>query len=200
MKRMKLATKNVKLNDYNPRSINDKQFKKLIASIKEFPEMLGFRPIVVDEDNVILGGNMRFQACVKSGLKEVNVIQVTGWSEERKKEFIIKDNAHYGEWDYDILANRFDEGKLNYFGMQVWNPADAEFSENDEPLKLDDDSVENKSEATTKDFRAIQLEFTLTDYDEAKELITSLRGVNAPISSIFFYALQKLLSNETQAS
>ena len=95
----------IKLNPKNPRTIKDNNFKKLIKSIKEFPEMLEVRPIVVDDDMVVLGGNMRLKACKEAGLKQVPIIKFTQLTEEKKKEFIVKDNASYGEWDYDILKD-----------------------------------------------------------------------------------------------
>ena len=86
----------IKLNPRNPRSIRDHKFKKLVKSIKDFPEMLEMRPLVVDEDMVILGGNMRFKALCEAGLTQVHVIQLLGLSKEKKDEFVIKDNASYG--------------------------------------------------------------------------------------------------------
>jgi hypothetical protein len=116
----------IKLNPKNPRTIKDNNFKKLIKSIKEFPEMLEVRPIVVDDDMVVLGGNMRLKACKEAGLKQVPIIKFSQLTEEKKKEFIVKDNASYGEWDYDILKDwnkeillggGFDEWDLiNIFG------------------------------------------------------------------------------------
>lgn len=109
----------VKKNDSNPRFIKDAKFKKLVKSIKEFPEMLEKRPIVVDEDMVILGGNMRFEACKAAGLFEVWIDQVEGWSEEQKRQFIIKDNVGFGEWDWDILSADFTEEELTDWGLDI---------------------------------------------------------------------------------
>ena len=100
MKLVKLSE--VKINPNNPRLIKDDNFKKLVQSIKDFPEMLNIRPIVVNQDMVILGGNMRFKACKEAGLKEVPVI-VTDLTEKQQKEFLIKDNVSGGEWDWDLL-------------------------------------------------------------------------------------------------
>jgi site-specific DNA-methyltransferase (adenine-specific) len=109
----------IKFNSNNPRTIKDVKFKKLVNSIKEFPEMLEKRPIVVDENYIVLGGNMRTKACKEAGLKEVWVDVVDNWSEEQKKEFIIKDNSGFGEWDWDILANEWDVDKLNDWGLDL---------------------------------------------------------------------------------
>tara|TARA_R110002153_G_scaffold84856_2_gene212030 strand:+ start:228 stop:569 length:342 start_codon:yes stop_codon:yes gene_type:complete len=101
---MKLEINKLKPNQNNPRVIKDDKFKKLVKSIKEFPEMLELRPIVVDKDMTILGGNMRHKACIEAGLKEVYVKIAKGLTEEQKQEFIVKDNVGFGEWEWDILA------------------------------------------------------------------------------------------------
>ena len=94
----------IKPNEGNPRYINDSKFKKLVKSIKEFPEMLETRQLVVDENMVVLGGNMRLKALKSAGVFEVPVHQVKDWTEDQKKEFIIKDNVSYGNWDWDIIG------------------------------------------------------------------------------------------------
>ena len=109
----------IKSNPNNPRVIKDVKFKKLVNSIKEFPEMLEKRPIVVDENYMVLGGNMRTKACKQAGLKEVWVDVAKGWSSEQKEEFIIKDNSGFGEWDWDMLANEWDVDKLNDWGLDL---------------------------------------------------------------------------------
>jgi DNA modification methylase len=108
----------VKANTKNPRIIKDHKFKKLVQSIKDFPEMLEKRPIVVDENMIVLGGNMRLKACVEAGLKEV-WIDVANWTEEQKQEFIIKDNVGFGEWDWEILANEWEPDLLDKWGLDL---------------------------------------------------------------------------------
>ena len=110
---MKLKISELRLNTNNPRVIKDIKFKKLVSSIIEFPEMLELRPIVIDENNIILGGNMRYRACKEAGLKEVFVKVAEGLSEEQKKEFIVKDNVGFGEWDWDVLANDWDSSEAD---------------------------------------------------------------------------------------
>ena len=114
-----IGINDIKNNPNNPRIIKDNKFKKLVKSIKDFPEMLEKRPIVVDENMIILGGNMRLKACIEAGLKEVWIDIAEGWSEEQKQEFIVKDNVGFGEWDWDILANGWDSNLLNDWGLDV---------------------------------------------------------------------------------
>lgn len=109
----------IKSNPNNPRIIKDDKFKKLVASIKEFPQMLSLRPIVVNDDMIVLGGNMRLKACKEAGLKEVPVIKASDLNEEQQKAFIIKDNVGYGEWDWDMLANEWDAEDLVEWGLDV---------------------------------------------------------------------------------
>jgi len=111
---------NVKLNPNNPRIIKDDKFKKLVQSIKDFPEMLNIRPIVVNSDMVILGGNMRYKACKEAGLKEIPII-ITDLSEDKQREFLIKDNTSGGEWDWEVLANEWDSEELEAWGLDVSN-------------------------------------------------------------------------------
>ena len=107
----------IKYNDKNPRVIKDYKFQKLVKSIKDFPEMLEKRPIVVDENMVVLGGNMRLRACVEAGFKKVNIIKAEGWTEKQKEQFIIKDNSSFGDWDWDILANEWNIKDLEDWGL-----------------------------------------------------------------------------------
>jgi len=115
----KLKISEIKLNPNNPRYITDDKFKNLVKSIRNFPQMLDIRPIVVNKDMVILGGNMRFKACIEAGLKEIPVIIADNLTEEQQKEFLIKDNVSGGVWDFDILANEWDAELLNEWGLDV---------------------------------------------------------------------------------
>ena len=107
----------VKSNENNPRFIKDHKFKKLVKSIKEFPEMLKLRPIVVNASMVVLGGNMRLKACKEAGLKEVWILKADELTEQQEKEFIVKDNVGFGEWDWDILGNEWDTQQLEDWGL-----------------------------------------------------------------------------------
>lgn len=108
-------------NAKNPRTLDKDKFEKLKQSLKEFPEMLDKRPIIV-ADGVILGGNMRYKAAVELGFKEVPVIDASEWTEKQRQQFIIKDNVSFGNWDWDILANEWDAVELEEWGLDVWTP------------------------------------------------------------------------------
>jgi ParB-like chromosome segregation protein Spo0J len=119
----------VQANPNNPRIIKDDKFKKLVQSIKDFPEMLNLRPIVVNGDMVVLGGNMRLKACKEAGLKEVPIIKAEDLTEDQQREFIIKDNVGFGEWEWEQLANNWDAEKLEDWGLEV--PVKKELNEQD---------------------------------------------------------------------
>jgi hypothetical protein len=108
----------VKSNPNNPRLIKDDKFAKLVQSLKDFPEMANVRPIVVNQDFVVLGGNMRLKAMKEAGWKEVPIVKVD-WSEEQQREFIVKDNVGFGEWDWELLANEWEADDLEKWGLNV---------------------------------------------------------------------------------
>jgi ParB-like chromosome segregation protein Spo0J len=109
----------IKSNPNNPRLIKDHKFKQLVKSIQDFPQMLELRPIVIDEHNMVLGGNMRLKACLEAGLTDVPVIHANNLTEAQKKEFIIKDNISFGEHDFDILANEWNIIELDEWGLDI---------------------------------------------------------------------------------
>ena len=133
----------IKTNPKNPRLIKDDKFKKLVKSIQEFPQMLELRPIVVDENNIILGGNMRYKACIEAGLKEIYILKAEDLTEQQKDEFIVKDNVGFGEWDWDILANEWDTDKLQDWGLDL--PLDVSVQE----LEAEEDDYEIPNEINT---------------------------------------------------
>jgi hypothetical protein len=141
---MKVAIREIKPNTNNPRFIKDDKFRKLVKSIKEFPEMLELRPIVVDSDMIVLGGNMRLKACIEAGLTEVPILVADQLSEEQKKEFIVKDNVGFGEWDWDLLANEWDTDLLEEWGLDVWNP----------DLDIENELIETEDNPYTKKVEA----------------------------------------------
>jgi DNA modification methylase len=119
MRTEKVKISEIHANKNNPRIIKDDKFRKLVKSIQDFPQMLEIRPIVVDEDNIVLGGNMRLKACKEAGLKEVYIVKADNLTEEQKQEFIVKDNVGFGEWDWDSLANEWDVEKLEEWGLDL---------------------------------------------------------------------------------
>lgn len=114
----------IKGNPNNPRVLKNSKFKQLVQSIKDFPEMLKIRPIVVDENLMILGGNMRWKASLDAGLKEIWIYKADNLSEKKKQEFIIKDNVNFGEWNWDLLGNEWDSLQLAEWGLDVWQNND----------------------------------------------------------------------------
>jgi DNA modification methylase len=152
----KVNIKEVKSNTANPRIIKDGKFKQLVQSIKEFPEMLELRPIVVNADLVVLGGNMRLKACIDAGLKEVPIIIADSLDEAKQKEFIIKDNVGFGEWDWNVLANEWEVEELAAWGLDL-------------PLDFED---ETEIEAVEDDFEipeTIETDIVLGDLFEIGE-------------------------------
>ena len=139
---MKVDIKKVIPNPSNPRIIKDDKFKKLVKSIQEFPQMLELRPIVVDSNMVVLGGNMRLKASIAAGLKEVDILIADQLTDEQKAEFIIKDNVGFGEWDWDLLANEWDVDALTEWGLEL--PFD-----NTPVLEAEEDDYEMPSEIQT---------------------------------------------------
>jgi ParB-like chromosome segregation protein Spo0J len=119
MKIEKVKITEVKSNPNNPRVIKDDKFKKLVQSVKDFPQMLDIRPIVVNDEMIVLGGNMRLKACIEAGIKEVSIIKASELTPEQQNEFIIKDNVGFGEWNWDDLANDWDDAQLVEWGIDV---------------------------------------------------------------------------------
>ena len=165
-------------NENNPRIIKEDKFQRLVESIKNFPEMLHVRPLVIDENNVVLGGNMRLKACIEAGLKDLPVIRCTNWSEERKTEFIIKDNVGFGEWDWNILANEWDVHPLVDWGLDVWQP----------DIDVDLDSFFEELPTDTKETTTINLTYS---EDEYHQVISALNKMDGSKEDIIFKLITK---------
>ncbi len=167
MKTEKVKIGKIKNNPNNPRLIKDDKFKKLVKSIKEFPEMLEIRPIVVDKDNIVLGGNMRLRACQEAGLKEVHILQADKLTEKQQREFIIKDNVGFGEWDWDDLANEWNTEELEDWGLDI--PLDERIDEleEDEEIELEQ-SVQLEP---PKEYILVMAEPNSVDWEEIKETL-----------------------------
>ncbi len=143
---IKAKISEVKTNPNNPRVLKDDKFKKLVASIKSFPKMLEIRPIVVNNDMIVLGGNMRLKACKEAGLKDVHIIKAEDLTEDQQREFIIKDNVGFGEWDWNMIANEWDTDEIEAWGLDIPvfdEPIELEAEEDDytEPEQMNVDVV-----------------------------------------------------------
>jgi hypothetical protein len=165
----------LKGNPSNPRVLRDDKFLKLKASIEAFPDMLQKRPIVAvtDKDGklMVLGGNMRLKACADLGMKEVPVILADEWTEEQRREFIIKDNVGFGEWDWDQLANEWKAEDLNSWGLDV-----PSFATPPDYSILDDEDVQGQLDEMRDGVKkAIQIEFEAEHYEEAYQLVKHFR-------------------------
>lgn len=151
----------LKLNPNNPRVIKDENFKKLVQSIIDFPQMLEIRPIVVNKDWIVLGGNMRLKACKDAGLKLVPVIMAEDLSEEQQREFIIKDNIGYGEWDWGVLSLDWDKTELENWGLTTFETGDINvddfFAEGEEQQHLNNKIILNYPEEICENIKSILL-------------------------------------------
>ena len=175
MKTEVVKLKYLKKNPNNPRHIKTEKYKKLVNSIKEFPEMLKIRPIVVNEDMIVLGGNMRLKACKDAGLKTVPIIKANNLTPEQQKEFIIKDNVGFGSWDWDILANEWDTEQLEDWGLEVFFNEDIDLDSFFEDNTTNDNGI----------FKII-LEYNEADYTT---IINKLNDIKETKESIFFNLL-----------
>ena len=186
---MKLS--NIKGNPNNPRIIKDDKFKKLVKSISEFPKMLELRPIIVDENFIVQGGNMRLKALQELKYKYIPdewVKQVSDLTEEQKKEFIIKDNVGFGEWDWDDLANNWDAEQLTEWGLDVWKQDPVI----DYDILNEDDIADQLNDMTNGVKKAIQIEFETEHYEEAYALVKFWREQKAYVGGM----IMEYLKNE----
>ena len=170
MKKIKVSQ--IKPNPNNPRLIKDDKFEKLVKSLKDFPEMAEIRPIVVNTDMVILGGNMRFRAMKEAKWKEVPV-EIVDWSEEKQREFIIKDNVSGGEWDWSMIANEWNTEQIEGWGLDIPVYFEEDFSDKNEEIDingLDSDMV-------------IKLKYVEDEYDQVKEALSKI--ADTPEQAVF---------------
>jgi len=186
-----MKTRNVPIgevipNQSNPRIIKDDKFKKLVQSIKDFPQMLELRPIVVDIHMVVLGGNMRLKACQAAGLVEVPIIVAENLTHAQRQEFIIKDNIGFGEWDWDILANEWEAADLDKWGLEVWQPA----QEPDYSILDDEDLSDELADMESGVKKAIQIEFEAEHYEEAQALVKFWRERGAYLGAMIIEYLK----------
>ena len=141
-------------NPANPRTITDEKFEQLVKSIREFPDMSMVRPIVINQDNMIIGGTMRYLA-----MKQLEFITVpcekVDWDEQKQKEFQIKDNLNYGVWNWDDLANDFNQQDLEDWGMDL-----PKMNEIDEEEPIDKESFKITLEYTLEEFTKVKQELS----------------------------------------
>jgi hypothetical protein len=149
---MKVKISEIKSNPNNPRVIKDTKFEKLVKSIKEFPDMLSVRPIVVNKDMVVLGGNMRLKAMKEAGYKDA-IIQIVDWTEEQQKEFIVKDNLSYGDWDWQELISVWDKTELGEWGVDL--NANFEFQPNINPTSQYNEITESDINKTSDGMNSV---------------------------------------------
>lgn len=177
----------LKANPSNPRVIKDEKFKKLVKSLQEFPEMMEKRPMVcvTDVDGRIypLGGNMRLRAIQELGMKEIPdtwVMMADDWTEDKRREFTIKDNVGFGEWEWDQLANEWDADLLVDWGLDVWQPEESV----DYSILDEEDVDEQLQDMAGGVKKAIQIEFEPDHYDEAYELVKFWRDQDAYVGKM----------------
>jgi len=172
----------IKTNPNNPRVLKDEKFKKLCQSITDFPKMMKLRPIIIDSDNMILGGNMRFKALKELKYKEVPdewIKSANELTEDEKRRFIVADNVGFGEWDYDLLNNEWNELDLNEWGLDLPVYDNIDFSGKNKEIDTD-------FEGSNYSFK---LEYSENEYLELKEKIQS---IGKTPEQIFYNALISL--------
>lgn len=162
----------IRKNPKNPRIIKDTKFKLLVESIKEFPEMLTIRPVVVNKDGIILAGNMRHKASIEAGLNEIPIMRVD-LTPDKENEFLIKDNASFGEWDWEVLANEWDIEELSHWGIDL-----PIFAESEEELTDDSPKITKK----------ISFEFS---FEEADRIESELYNIASTKEQALQILLQK---------
>lgn len=186
--------KQVRPNPDNPRFIKGNKFEKLVKSIKEFPEMLDLRPIVVNQDMIVLGGNMRLKACEEAGLKEVPIIFADNLTPEQEKEFIIKDNSSFGEWDWDLLANEWSTDQLIDWGMDLPKEWALDPEELGEDFSLADGDREPFQQMTFKlaDEQADQIKNALDDIKKLEEFkyVETFANENSNGNALYLIIMQ----------
>jgi len=173
----------LKVNPNNPRLIKDARFKKLVQSISDFPKMMELRPIIIDDNNIILGGNMRYKALKELKYKDVPdewIKRANELTEDEKKEFIIKDNIGFGEHDWELISVEWDSEDLIKWGLEL--PGfDVDESELSDGFSLADGDKEPFQQMT----------FTLAD-----EQATQIKNAIADIKATDEYKYCETMGNE----
>jgi hypothetical protein len=188
-----IKVSNLKPHPNNPRIIKDDKFQKLVKSLKEFPEMLEARPIVVNEQLIVLGGNMRLRALEEAGIKETKV-EIVDWSPEKQAEFMIKDNVEFGAWNWDDLANNWDMENLVEWGVDKYN-----FGTAADLLSFGDLGDDDGDSVTIQDPKITDegyVRFEVVMLEEQKEtVIAALKSVQETKGGSLGEALFHIISN-----
>lgn len=163
----------LKENENNPRLIRDDQLERLVKSLKEFPQMMDARPIVVDTKMIVLGGNMRLKAAKEAGIKKVKVFVAKGWSEKKKREFVIKDNVNFGDWNWEELSEDWNTEELNEWGLDTWYSSDVDL----------DDFFEESPEGDEPQKNKIILEYTDEEFEKVSDALSEI--ANTPEQAIW---------------
>jgi hypothetical protein len=181
----------VRPNEDNPRYIKEEKFKKLVQSLKDFPEMAKARPIVVNKEMVALGGNMRLKAMQEAGWSEVPV-KIVDWSEEKQREFIIKDNVGFGEWDWDELANTWNSVELEEWGMDSWQNMDDIDTTDEFTLPSGDKEPFQQMTFTLADEQAEQIKNAIADIKQTEEYkyVETMGNENSNGNALYLIIMQ----------
>jgi len=192
----KIKITEVITNPNNPRLIKDDKFKKLVKSIQEFPDMLNVRPIVVNTDMVVLGGNMRLKAIKEAGIKEINV-EIVDWNEQQQKEFIIKDNASFGEWDWSDLANNWDSEELTDWGVEIIGFSNVEDLGENFSLPNGDKSPFQQMTFTLADEQTEQIKNAIDDIKKTEEYkyVETMGNENSNGNALYLIIMQWKATN-----
>lgn len=186
-----LPISKVRPNSDNPRYIKDEKFKKLVQSLRDFPEMANVRPIVVNTEMVVLGGNMRLKAMQEAGWKEVPV-EVVDWTEEKQREFIIKDNVGFGEWDWDELANTWNSVELEDWGLDSWQNMDDIETTDEFTLPSGDKEPFQQMTFTLADEQAEQIKNAIADIKQTEEYkyVETMGNENSNGNALYLIIMQ----------
>jgi hypothetical protein len=181
----------VRPNEDNPRYIKEEKFKKLVQSLKDFPEMAKARPIVVNKEMVALGGNMRLKAMQEAGWSEVPV-EIVDWSEEKQREFIIKDNVGFGDWDWDELANTWNSVELEEWGMDSWQNMDDIDTTDEFTLPSGDKEPFQQMTFTLADEQAEQIKNAIADIKQTEEYkyVETMGNENSNGNALYLIIMQ----------
>jgi ParB-like chromosome segregation protein Spo0J len=192
MKTIKLRS--IKPNPDNPRYITEAKFEALKRSIRDFPEMMALRPLVVDDRGAVLGGNMRLKALGELGYEDIPaawVIKAKDLTEDQRREFIVKDNIGFGDWDWEALSTAWADEPLGEWGLDVWSP-ESNLSidfEQEEDLEGELSLIEDAGR------KAIMVEYPLERYGLAKELVSKARAEGINIGEVLVEALRQCVAS-----